>query len=59
MSMLHRRGLELIRPGARCCDIAEELNEIFIKHDLLQYRTFGYGHSFGMSFSLLRTGSRA
>jgi len=44
---VHRRGLELIRPGARCCDIAEELNEIFSKHDLLQYRTFGYGHSFG------------
>jgi len=44
---VHLRGLELIRPGARCCDIAEELNEIFIKHDLLQYRTFGYGHSFG------------
>ena len=44
---VHLRGLELIRPGARCCDIAEELNEIFSKHDLLQYRTFGYGHSFG------------
>ena len=44
---VHRRGLELIRPGTRCCDIAEELNEIFSKHDLLQYRTFGYGHSFG------------
>ena len=44
---VHLRGLELIRPGARCCDIAEELNEVFLKHDLLQYRTFGYGHSFG------------
>ncbi|HIO10108.1 MAG TPA: M24 family metallopeptidase [Deltaproteobacteria bacterium] len=44
---VHRRGLELIKPGVRCCDIAEELNEIFIRHDLLQYRTFGYGHSFG------------
>jgi len=44
---VHRRGLELIRPGSRCCDIAEDLNEIFSKHDLLQYRTFGYGHSFG------------
>ena len=44
---VHRRGLELIRPGVRCCEIAEELNEIFSKHDLLQYRTFGYGHSFG------------
>jgi len=44
---VHRRGLELIRPGVRCCDIAEELNELFSKYDLLQYRTFGYGHSFG------------
>ena len=45
---VHRRGIELIRPGARCCDIALELNEIFKKHDLLPYRTFGYGHSFGV-----------
>ena len=44
---VHRRGQELIKPGVRCCDIAHELNEIFAKHDLLQYRTFGYGHSFG------------
>jgi len=44
---VHRRGIELIKPGNRCCDIANELNEIFAKHDLLQYRTFGYGHSFG------------
>ncbi len=45
---VHQRGLELIRPGARCSDIAHELNEIFAEHDLLQYRTFGYGHSFGV-----------
>lgn len=45
---VHRRGLELIKPGARCCDIAAELNEIYATHDLLQYRTFGYGHSFGV-----------
>ena len=44
---VHRHGLELIKPGVRCCDIAKELNEIFLKHNLLQYRTFGYGHSFG------------
>ncbi len=25
-----------------------ELNEIYAAHDLLQYRTFGYGHSFGV-----------
>jgi creatinase len=44
---VHRRGLELIRPGAVCKDIAAELNEIYAEHGLLQYRTFGYGHSFG------------
>eukprot|EP00058_Branchiostoma_floridae_P007866 XP_002593354.1 hypothetical protein BRAFLDRAFT_70873 [Branchiostoma floridae] len=44
---VHRRGLELIRPGARCCDIATELNEMYREHGLLQYRSFGYGHSFG------------
>lgn len=44
---VHRRGLELIRPGVRCCDIAAELNEIYRSHDLLRYRSFGYGHSFG------------
>jgi len=44
---VHRRGLDLIRPGARCSEIAGELNEIYRGRDLLQYRTFGYGHSFG------------
>ena len=44
---VHRRGLSLIRPGARCMDIASELNEIYREHALLEYRTFGYGHSFG------------
>ena len=45
---VHRRGLELIKPGVRCCDIAAELNEIYRTHDVLSYRTFGYGHSFGV-----------
>jgi creatinase len=45
---VHRRGIELIRPGARCCDIATELNEIYASHGLLENRTFGYGHSFGV-----------
>lgn len=45
---VHRRGLELIRPGVRCCDIAAALNEIFRSYGLLDYRTFGYGHSFGV-----------
>ncbi|GHD10340.1 aminopeptidase P family protein [Zhihengliuella salsuginis] len=45
---VHRRGLELIKPGAVCRDIAAELNEIYIGHGLLPNRTFGYGHSFGV-----------
>ncbi|NRG18576.1 M24 family metallopeptidase [Rhizobiales bacterium] len=45
---VHRAGLKLIRPGARCCDIAAELNEIYRTHDVLKYRSFGYGHSFGV-----------
>jgi creatinase len=45
---VHRQGLSLIKPGMRCCDIAAELNKTFERHGLLQYRTFGYGHSFGV-----------
>jgi len=45
---VHEAGLNLIKPGARCCDIANALNEIYAEHDLLKYRTFGYGHSFGV-----------
>ena len=44
---VHRRGLELVRPGARCMDIAHALNAIYDEHGLLDRRTFGYGHSFG------------
>ena len=45
---VHDEGKKLLRPGARCSDIARELNEIFAAHGVLQYRTFGYGHSFGV-----------
>ncbi|MGI9306614.1 MAG: M24 family metallopeptidase [Gammaproteobacteria bacterium] len=45
---VHEAGLKLIRPGARCGDIARELNLIYEEHGLLQNRTFGYGHSFGV-----------
>ena len=44
---VHRRGLELVKPGVKCSDVAHELNEIFAEHNILQHRTFGYGHSFG------------
>ena len=45
---VHDRGKELLIPGARCSDIAKELNEIYAAANLLQYRSFGYGHSFGV-----------
>ena len=45
---VHRRGLEILRPGKRCGDIAAELNEIYRSRGLLGYRSFGYGHSFGV-----------
>ena len=32
----------------RCRDIAAELNEMFAQAGLLEYRSFGYGHSFGV-----------
>lgn len=45
---MHRAGLALVRPGIRCCDIARQLNEIYDRYGVLQFRTFGYGHSFGV-----------
>lgn len=45
---VHRAGLELIKPGAVCKDIAAQLNEIYVGYGLLPNRTFGYGHSFGV-----------
>lgn len=45
---VHEAGLKLLVAGARCCDIAHALNEIYARHGLLDRRTFGYGHSFGV-----------
>ena len=44
----HELGLSLIKPGATCSGICAELNRFFEDQDLLQYRSFGYGHSFGV-----------
>ncbi|WP_438361546.1 aminopeptidase P family protein [Palleronia pontilimi] len=44
----HEYGLSLIRPGISCAEIALKLNDFLAARDLLQYRTFGYGHSFGV-----------
>ena len=45
---VHDRGKELLVPGAKCSEIAAELNELYAAENLLQYRSFGYGHSFGV-----------
>ena len=45
---VHDRGKELLVAGNRCSDIAKELNALYASHNLLQYRSFGYGHSFGV-----------
>ena len=45
---VHKRGLELIKPGNKCSEICKELNDLFAQLGYLQYRTFGYGHSFGV-----------
>lgn len=44
----HELGMSLIRPGASCAEITEGVNAFFAERDLLQYRSFGYGHSFGV-----------
>ena len=41
-------GSELMKPGKTCAEIALELNELYRGWDLLKYRSFGYGHSFGV-----------
>ncbi|MEV8465848.1 aminopeptidase P family protein [Fluviibacterium sp. DFM31] len=45
---IHELGLSLIKPGATCAGICAELNAALAEMDLLQYRSFGYGHSFGV-----------
>ena len=45
---VHRRGLELIKPGVKCSEITAELNNLYSELGYLHRRTFGYGHSFGI-----------
>ncbi|MEM7547107.1 MAG: aminopeptidase P family protein [Pseudomonadota bacterium] len=44
----HELGMSLLRPGVSCADVTQRINAFFEERDLLQYRTFGYGHSFGI-----------
>lgn len=44
----HELGISLIKPGVSCAEITAGVNAFFTERDLLQYRSFGYGHSFGV-----------
>ena len=44
----HELGMSLLVPGAKCAEVTQKLNTFFEEHQVLQYRTFGYGHSFGI-----------
>ena len=45
---VHKRGLEIIKPGVKCSEVTKELNNLFDELGYLHRRTFGYGHSFGL-----------
>jgi len=44
----HEFGMSLLKPDISCAEVTLEINEFFEGRNLLQYRTFGYGHSFGV-----------
>ncbi|MEM7242598.1 MAG: aminopeptidase P family protein [Pseudomonadota bacterium] len=44
----HEYGMSLLKPGVSCAEVTHKVNDFFEERDLLQYRTFGYGHSFGV-----------
>ncbi|MGR3444230.1 MAG: M24 family metallopeptidase [Thalassococcus profundi] len=44
----HEYGMSLLKPGFTCAAVTQKINAFLAERDLLQYRTFGYGHSFGV-----------
>ncbi len=44
----HEFGISRLKPGASCSGVTAQINAFLAERDLLQYRTFGYGHSFGI-----------
>ena len=44
----HEYGMSLLKPGVTCAEVTHRINIFLAERDLLQYRTFGYGHSFGV-----------
>ena len=44
----HEYGISLLKPNISCAEVTQKINKFFEDQGLLQYRTFGYGHSFGV-----------
>ncbi len=44
----HELGISLLKAGSTCAEVTAGVNAYFEERDLLQYRSFGYGHSFGV-----------
>ncbi|REC57943.1 M24 family metallopeptidase [Rhodosalinus sediminis] len=44
----HEYGISLLRPGVTCAEVAQRINAFLAERGLLEYRSFGYGHSFGV-----------
>ena len=44
----HEYGQSLLRPGISCAEVTHAINAFLEERDLLRYRSFGYGHSFGI-----------
>ncbi len=44
----HEYGMSLLKPGVSCAAVTAKINDFLEERQLLQYRTFGYGHSFGI-----------
>lgn len=44
----HEYGMSLLKPGVSCAEVTHKINDWLEERQLLQYRTFGYGHSFGV-----------
>lgn len=45
---VHQRGIDLVKPGVRCSEIAAELNAIYRENGLLKQRSCGFGQSAGI-----------
>ena len=44
----HELGMSLMKPEVSCAEITHAINAFFEERGMLQYRSFGYGHSFGV-----------